>query len=79
MARMTRTISVRLDEEALQALDALEADGASRSEAIRGALVGAADRGAALQAEATAIAADPGDREELRAVQELMDGLSEPW
>jgi len=76
---MTQTISVRLDEEALRALGALEAGGASRSEAIRSALLGAADRSAALRAEATAIAADPGDRQEIAALQELMDELSEPW
>ena len=76
-----RLISVRLDEEAEDALDALTRDGGSRSEAIRAALIEAARRRSseALRAEAEAAAADPVDRAETKAVLEFMESLSEPW
>lgn len=76
---MTTTISVRLDEEAMRALRALEATGRSRSEAIRGALLDSAGRGEALRSQAQRVAADPGYRREVAEVQALMDELSEPW
>ena len=76
---MTKTISVRLDNEALRALSSLEATGTSRSEAIRAALIDAAARSEALRAEAAEIAADPSYRAEITEVQALMDELSEPW
>ncbi|NNF09411.1 MAG: ribbon-helix-helix protein, CopG family, partial [Acidimicrobiia bacterium] len=41
---MSQAISVRLDDEALQALSQLEATGVTRSDAIRAALVDAASR-----------------------------------
>ena len=54
---MTRAISVRLDDDALGALTKLEATGLSRSEAIRRALVDAAERMRDKQALAAAVAA----------------------
>lgn len=76
---MGRTISVRLDDEAITALRKLEADGKSRSEAVRGALVDSALRSETLREQAARVAADPADRAEVASIQELMDELSEPW
>jgi metal-responsive CopG/Arc/MetJ family transcriptional regulator len=78
---MVQAVSVRLDEEAMQALGQLEATGMSRSEAIRSALVDAAsrlsDRGV-LAAEVAALEADEGDRAEMLTVAELMESLRAP-
>ena len=75
---MPKAISVRLDDEAVQALRALEAAGMSRSEAIRSALVASArhlrDR-KALAAEVAVLEADEADRDEMRAVAELMEAM----
>jgi Arc/MetJ-type ribon-helix-helix transcriptional regulator len=71
-------ISVRLDDDAERALERLEATGLSRSDAIRGALVAAADRlrrKEGLAAEAAALEADAEDREEMLAVAALMESL----
>jgi Arc/MetJ-type ribon-helix-helix transcriptional regulator len=78
---MTRAISVRLDDEAERAPERLEATGLSRSEAIRHALVSAADRltrRRELAAEAAALEADEADREEMVAVASLMESLRAP-
>lgn len=78
---MAKAISVRLDDEALQALQRLEALGLSRSDAIRKALVDSAarlrDKGA-LRAEVRALEADEDDRREVREVAELMESLRAP-
>ena len=74
-------ISVRLDDEALLALRMLEAAGASRSDAIRSALVAAAVRlrkREALAAEVANLEADEGDRAEMLAVATLMESLRAP-
>ncbi len=79
---MVRPISVRLDDEAEQALRVLEAAGLSRSEAIRSSLVAAADRlrqRSVLAAEVAALEADAADRDEMLAVAELMESLRAPW
>lgn len=70
-------ISVRLDAEAASALDVLVSGGATRSAAIREALVEAARgrRSAALREEAAAAATDSADRAEAAAVAELMESL----
>jgi hypothetical protein len=76
---MPRSIHVRLDDASALALGVLRAGGMSDSEAVRVALREAADRRrarAALAAEAAALAADPGDRAEARAVRELMAELA---
>jgi Arc/MetJ-type ribon-helix-helix transcriptional regulator len=78
---MTEAISVRLDDEAAQALRALQATGMSRSEAIRSALVRAAralQRRDELAAEVAALEADDVDRSEMLAVAEIMESLRAP-
>lgn len=78
---MTKAISVRLDDEAVQALRALEASGMGRSEAIRSALVRAAralQRRDELAAEVAALEADDVDRSEMLAVAEMMESLRAP-
>ena len=80
-AAMGPAISVRLDEEAEQALRTLEAAGLTRSEAIRVALVHAAQRlrrSSELAAEVAALDADPDDAAEMHAVSELMESLRAP-
>ena len=75
---MSHAISVRLDEEALRALVQLEASGMNRSDAVRTALVQAANRlrdRRALVAEVAALEADEDDRLEMLAVAEVMEGL----
>ena len=75
---MTQAVSVRLDDEAMRALAQLVTTGLSRSEAIRTALVAAADRlrdRRALAAEVAALEADETDRAEMRAVAQLMEQL----
>jgi Arc/MetJ-type ribon-helix-helix transcriptional regulator len=78
---MAQAISVRLDDEAERALERLEATGLSRSEAIRRALVTAADRlrrRHELAAEVAALEADESDREEMRSIAGLMESLRAP-
>jgi hypothetical protein len=75
---MGAAISVRLDDEALGALAQLEAQGFSRSEAVRAALVQAATRlraKTALAAEVAALEADEADRAEMLDVARLMEQL----
>jgi predicted transcriptional regulator len=75
---MSQAISVRLDDDALRALGRLEATGLSRSQAIRTALIQAADRLQArrlLAEEAAALEADEYDRAEMMRVAELMELL----
>lgn len=74
-------MSVRLDDEAERALRLLEASGLSRSEAVRTALIAAADRlrrRADLAAEVAALEADEADRGEMLAVAALMEDLRAP-
>jgi Arc/MetJ-type ribon-helix-helix transcriptional regulator len=76
-----QAISVRLDDEAERALERLEATGLSRSEAIRNALVAAADRlrrRSSLAAEVAALESDEADREEMLTVASLMESLRAP-
>ena len=78
---MARAVSVRLDEEALRALARLEASGLSRSQAIRKALVDAAERLAgreSVAAEARALEADEADRREMLEVAALMESMRAP-
>jgi len=75
---VSRAISVRLDDDALRALGRLEATGVSRSEAIRAALIQAADRlqdRKALAEEVAALEADDADRVEMLAVADVMEQL----
>lgn len=78
---MTTAISVRLDDEARRALERLEATGLSRSDAIRRALVAAADRldrRQELAAEVAVLEADESDRDEMLTVAALMESLRAP-
>ena len=75
---MPHAISVRLDDEAFRALGSLEATGLSRSEAVRTALVQAANRlrdRQTLADEVAALEADEVDRAEMLAVAGLMEQL----
>lgn len=71
------TITVRTDEEVEAALDALTADGSSRSEAVRAAVLDAARARtrADLEREARMLADDPDDLAEVRAVQADLEPL----
>jgi antitoxin component of RelBE/YafQ-DinJ toxin-antitoxin module len=78
---MAEAISVRLDDEAEQALRALEATGMSRSEAIRTAVVRAArslHNRTELAAEVAALEADDVDRAEMLVVAQVMESLRAP-
>tara|TARA_R100000306_G_C4306164_1_gene107744 strand:+ start:265 stop:504 length:240 start_codon:yes stop_codon:yes gene_type:complete len=78
---MVQAISVRLDDDAEQALRALEATGMSRSEAIRTALIAEARRrreNKALAEEVAALEADEVDRAEMLAIAELMESMRAP-
>ncbi len=75
---MRQGISVRLDENALRALNRLEATGMTRSEAIRVALIETASRlrnTHTLAAEVAALEADEDDRAEMLAVAVMMEKL----
>jgi len=81
LSSMARAVSVRLDDEALRALARLEATGLSRSQAIRKALLDAAEcleRRESLAAEVRALEADEADRMEMLEVAALMESLRAP-
>jgi Arc/MetJ-type ribon-helix-helix transcriptional regulator len=81
LAVVGRAISVRLDDQAFRALRQLEAAGFSRSEAIRKAVVDAAERlrrRESLAAEVRALEADEQDRREVLEVAALMESLRAP-
>jgi hypothetical protein len=71
------TITVRTDAEIEAALAALTADGSTRSQAVRAAVLDAARARVRRQVEeeSRAIAADPEDLAEARAVQADMEAL----
>ncbi len=78
---VARPISIRLDQEALNALSELQMTGLSRSKAIRQALVEAAARlrdKRVLAAEVAALEADGEDRAEMLAIADLMESLRAP-
>ncbi|HUY50621.1 MAG TPA: ribbon-helix-helix protein, CopG family [Streptosporangiaceae bacterium] len=78
---MTVAISLRLDDEALRALNQLEAAGLSRSEAIRRAIIDSAarlQRRKALAQEVAALEADEADRQEMLEVAAVMESLRAP-
>ena len=75
---MTIAISLRLDDEALRALNQLEASGLSRSEAIRRAIIESAARlqqRKALADEVAALEADEMDRQEMLEVAAVMENM----
>ena len=76
---MSRSIHVRLDDASAAALEVVRADGLTDSEAIRTALREAAARRRArsvVREEVRALAADEGDREEMRMIREQMAELA---
>jgi hypothetical protein len=78
---MTVAISLRLDDEALRALNQLESAGLSRSEAIRRAIIDSAARlqkRRALAEEVAALEADEADRQEILEVAALMESMRAP-
>ena len=79
---MVRPISVRLDDESLTALTLLQAQGLTRSEAIRSSLMYAAERirdEQTLAAEVAALEANEADQVEMRAVARVMEEFRAPW
>ena len=75
---MAKAISVRLDDDAEQALRMLEATGLSRSEAIRVSLLASAERMRRrheVAREAAALDADDADRAEMLAVASMMETM----
>lgn len=76
---MTRSLHVRLDDSSAAALDVVRAGGMTDSEAVRTALREAAARRrvrSAIRDEVARLAADAGDREEMRIIREQMAGLA---
>ena len=76
---MSRSVHVRLDDASAAALEVVRADGLTDSEAIRTALREAAARRRArsvIREEVRALAADEGDREEMRMIREQMAELA---
>jgi len=76
---MARSLHVRLDDVSAAALDVVRASGMSDSEAVRTALREAAARRrvrSALREEVGRVAADEGDREEMRIIRDQMAGLA---
>jgi len=71
------TITFRTDPESEAALAELTSAGQNKTDAIKAALVMAArvQRRERLRAEAAALAADPEDVAEIRAVREDLDDL----
>jgi len=74
---LEKAISIRLDEEAQEALRSLTAAGRNQSEAVREALVELARRGRRgdLAAEAKRLSVDREDRTEKARVARLMESL----
>jgi hypothetical protein len=72
-------LSVRLDAEALRALEVVSAGGLTQSQAIRTALLEAARRRQDLAEEAKRLARDEADRIELRYISESLDEIAAPW
>jgi antitoxin component of RelBE/YafQ-DinJ toxin-antitoxin module len=75
---MAKAISVRLDDDAVRALQTLESSGMTQSEAIRSSLLTSAARlrrGQDLAEEAAALEADETDREEMLATASFMESL----
>lgn len=78
---MARSLHVRLDDAAAAALDVVRSGVLTDSEAVRTALRESAARRrvrSAIREEVRLLAADEGDREEMRAVREQMAELAPP-
>ena len=78
---MARSLHVRLDDGAQAALDVIRAEGLTDSEAVRTALREAAARRrtrSTIRDEVRRLAADEGDREEMRVIREQLAELAPP-
>lgn len=78
---MARSLHVRLDDASAGALDVVRSDGMTDSQAVRTALHEAAARRrtrSAIREEVRRLAADEGDREEMRVIREQMSELAPP-
>ena len=77
MMAVEKAISIRLDEEAQEALRSLTGSGRSQSQAVREAIVELARRGQRgdLAAEAKRLSGDREDRMEKSRVARLMESL----
>ncbi len=78
---MARSLHVRLDDASAAALAVVRSGGLTDSEAVRTALRESAARRrvrSAIREEVRLLAADEGDREEMRAVREQMAELAPP-
>jgi antitoxin component of RelBE/YafQ-DinJ toxin-antitoxin module len=74
-----RSLHVRLDDASAAALDVVRSAGMTDSEAVRTALREAAARRrarSAIRAEVQRLAADEGDREEMRLIREQLAELA---
>jgi Arc/MetJ-type ribon-helix-helix transcriptional regulator len=78
----SRTVRARLDDASEAALETLVREGRNESEAVRTALIEAADRRrrrSALAVEVRRLADDPDDTAERRALMEDMEAISADW
>ena len=78
---VARSLHVRLDDAAAAALAVVRADGLTDSEAVRTALRESAGRRrsrSAIRDEVRRLAADEGDRAEMRIVREQLAELAPP-
>ena len=78
---MPRSLHVRLDDASAAALEIVRGDGLTDSEAVRTALREAAARRrvrSAIRDEVRRLAADEGDREEMRIIREQLAELAPP-
>jgi hypothetical protein len=78
---MPRALHVRLDDASAAALEIVRAGGMTDSEAVRTALREAAARRrvrSAIRDEVQRLAADEGDREEMRVIREQMSDIAPP-
>jgi hypothetical protein len=76
-----RSLHVRLDDASAAALEIVRAGGLTDSEAVRTALREAAARRrvrSAIREEVRLLAADEGDREEMRIIREQLAELAPP-
>ncbi len=78
---MPRSLHVRLDDASAAALEIVRGEGLTDSEAVRTALREAAARRrvrSAIRDEVRRLAADEGDREEMRVIREQLTELAPP-
>jgi len=76
---MAKSLHVRLDDSSAAALELVRAGGMTDSEAVRTALREAAARRrvrSAIREEVQQVAADEGDRDEMRIIREQMAELT---